>query len=214
MRIMYKQGFGGHQHPRGTKTALYGIMVDKACCKGSSFPSVSSPSIVNTSLPPICPVRIRQEETAFPSRITVQAPHSPTLHPSLVPVNFNCSLKVSSKRSLGPTFKFTSSPLTMKVTEILFIGLCLLDNLFQCPLNQDSDSRFFVGSRPSFSGNGDHLLAGYFTNLLYIDIKYRFTIDSFFSLRKGLRIRGGRPGDNSGIMKNTFFVYFGNQSKA
>ena len=52
--------------------------------------------MVSTSRPSAWPASIRQELTALPSTITVQAPQSPTSQPSLAPVRLKFSRSISA----------------------------------------------------------------------------------------------------------------------
>ncbi len=75
----------------------------KACCSGWSSPSaVARPSIVVTAAPWARAAGTRQDRTATPSRCTVQAPHSPSAQPSLVPVRPTSSRSQSSSVTPAP----------------------------------------------------------------------------------------------------------------
>src|SRR5262249_25196799 len=69
----------------------------KAFCTGCSCSPWASPSMVVTSRPWASSAKIRQASTVLPSSSTVQAPPSPSLQPSLVPVR--CSSSRSSCNS-------------------------------------------------------------------------------------------------------------------
>jgi len=60
-----------------------------------------SPSIVVTTEPRAWANGTRQEFTGWPSTITVHAPHSPSPHPSFVPVSPHSSRKTSRRRFIG-----------------------------------------------------------------------------------------------------------------
>ena len=62
-----------------------------SCCKPEMELWSNKPSTVVISEPSICPTPTRQAQQASPSIITVQAPQSPALHPTLVPVIFSRS---------------------------------------------------------------------------------------------------------------------------
>ena len=57
--------------------------------------------MVVTERPRTCPNGTRQALTAWPSSRTVHAPHSPSPHPSLVPVRPQSSRSTSSSRFIG-----------------------------------------------------------------------------------------------------------------
>src|SRR4051812_6596961 len=74
----------------------------KACCTSCSCCSLTAmPSIVLIEQPSSCAIGTRQLFTIWPSINTVQAPHSPSPQPSLVPVSSSCWRSTSSKRSMG-----------------------------------------------------------------------------------------------------------------
>jgi len=56
---------------------------------------------------------IRHEQTMRPSTVTVQAPQSPELHPSLLPVRCSSSRSTSSRVSCGSHRNSVGSPLMM-----------------------------------------------------------------------------------------------------
>ena len=58
----------------------------KASCNGCRCPSCSRPSMVVTSCPSTSTAITIQEVTASLSKITVQAPHSPSAQEHFVPV--------------------------------------------------------------------------------------------------------------------------------
>src|SRR5687767_15142059 len=94
----------------------------KACCSGWSFPSLAKPSIVVISFPLHPAARVRHELTNRPSTITLQAPQTPMLQPSLVPVSPRSSRSKCSKSRLGSISAWCSSPLTRRVSS-LFMNL-------------------------------------------------------------------------------------------
>ena len=57
-----------------------------AFCKPEREPAFIKPSTVVISEPSTCPAPTRQAQQTSPSSITVQAPQSPALHPTLVPL--------------------------------------------------------------------------------------------------------------------------------
>src|SRR6266487_2098620 len=88
----------------------------KACCIGCRWAGSPSPSIVVTSLPAALTARTRQAFTLRSSRCTVQAPHSPWLHPFLVPVSPRRSRNASSRVTRGSSARVRSTPFTRSVT--------------------------------------------------------------------------------------------------
>jgi hypothetical protein len=74
------------------------------------------PSIVTIAVPPTCANGTRQLHTAAPSRSTVQAPHSPSPHPSFVPVNPHSSRSTSSSRFMGGASTSTGAPFRVNCT--------------------------------------------------------------------------------------------------
>jgi len=94
----------------------------KARWAGWSVPSTPpSPSMVVTSRPSSRAAGSRQELTASPSTRMVQAPHSPSPQPILVPVSSSLSRSSSAAGSKGRAWTLTRSPLTVKVI-IMFMG--------------------------------------------------------------------------------------------
>src|SRR5260370_20855436 len=112
------------------------------------WPSASAPSI-------------RHEQTMLPSRMTVQAPQSPELHPSLLPVRLSSSRNTSSKVWCGSQRNSTGSPLMIVDTWVLGMGgLLALSGAFKgdgsgaaCQDAGDLDAIFdraaFVVDRPA-----------------------------------------------------------------
>src|SRR5665213_611774 len=103
----------GMQKPHCTAPYLM-----KASCSGVNSPAGARPSIVVTSLPSASTARIRQELNDRPLIKTVQAPHSPTVQHSLVPVRPNSSRRTSSRNLDTGTFSIFFSPLTIISTAI------------------------------------------------------------------------------------------------
>ena len=58
-----------------------------ACCAGWSLPPAVNPSTVVTARPSTSPTGVWHDSTGSPSTSTVQAPHSPSPQPGLVPVS-------------------------------------------------------------------------------------------------------------------------------
>src|SRR5689334_12435049 len=77
-----------------------------------------------------CITGTRQLLTICPSSRTVQAPHSPSPHPSFVPVSRNCSRNTSSKRSIGCASAVLLRPFTVQLIVIF------LDTLLRCTAYQ------------------------------------------------------------------------------
>src|SRR5215217_8134806 len=89
------------------------------CCTAWSWSLRATPSIVVISDPFTWATGTRQLFTICPSTITVHAPHSPSPHPSFVPVSCNCSRNTSSSLAMGNTSRLRDSPLTLKLISIL-----------------------------------------------------------------------------------------------
>src|SRR3990167_8691592 len=112
----------------------------KACCKGCNSPLELIPSIVVTLLPLLSTARTRQELTALPSTITVQAPQSPVSHPLLVPTSPRRYLSRSSRVSLGATEISRAWPLIItRMLWVIFMGrpLSSLAQLLKGARHQD-----------------------------------------------------------------------------
>src|ERR1700727_2975582 len=72
--------------------------------------------------PSACSTGTRQLFTSSPFISTEQEPHSPSPHPSLVPVRPIFVRSTSSRRSIGYTDTVWASPFTWRETSHLFIG--------------------------------------------------------------------------------------------
>src|SRR5262249_49115488 len=81
------------------------------------------PSIVSIVRPSASTASIRQEQTKRPSTVTLQAPQSPELHPSLLPVKLSLSRNASSSVSSASHRNSTGSPLIVVDTWCLLIGV-------------------------------------------------------------------------------------------
>src|SRR5262245_15515131 len=68
---------------------------------------------------------VRQASVGTPSTSTVQAPHSPSSQPCLVPVSSNCSRSTSSSVRWTGTAIVWDSPLTAKVICSYIIRLLI-----------------------------------------------------------------------------------------
>src|SRR5262249_38314800 len=95
------------------------------CCTGCSFSPSAMPSTVVILRASASAPSIRQEQTMLPSQMTVQAPQSPELQPSLLPVRLSSSRSTSSKVCCGSQRNSTGSPLMVVETWVLAMG-CLL----------------------------------------------------------------------------------------
>src|ERR1700730_5590117 len=92
------------------------------CCTGCNLSPWAMPSTVVILWPPASAPSIRHEQTMLPSRMTVQAPQSPELHPSLLPVRLSSSRSTSSSVCCGSQRNSTGSPLMMVDTWVLGMG--------------------------------------------------------------------------------------------
>src|SRR3984893_16072990 len=72
--------------------------------------------------PSACSTGTRQLFTSSPFISTEQEPHSPSPHPSLVPVRPIFVRRTSSRRSMGYTDTVWVSPFTVRETSHLLIG--------------------------------------------------------------------------------------------
>jgi hypothetical protein len=103
MRIFVEESFRSHDHSRRAESALECGVVDKGLLQRiehSCFLITQSLDRCDV-LPSHSIVRILQEATAFPSMITVQAPHAPWPQAALVPVNPSVSLSVKTSVCAG-----------------------------------------------------------------------------------------------------------------
>src|ERR1041384_3885536 len=105
------------------------------CCTSWSWSLRATPSIVVISDPFTWATGTRQLFTIRPSTITVHAPHSPSPHPSFVPVSSNCSRNTSSNRTIGNTSSFLCSPLTLS-SMFIICAFCAFLWLFNKCLHQ------------------------------------------------------------------------------
>src|SRR6202045_2582546 len=111
--------------------------------------SAASPSTVMTVWPSACAASIRQERTATPSKIPVQAPHSPCSQPTCVPASRRSCRRKSLSRSRDSTWRRYCAPFTVTVTSWLSeLTLCPLVGLDQGTLGQharEMSLEFFAG---------------------------------------------------------------------
>src|SRR6516162_1042212 len=102
------------------------------CCTGCSLSPSAMPSTVVILRPSASAPSIRHEHTILPSQITVQAPQSPELQPSLLPVRLSSSRSTSSNVCRGSQRNSTGSPLMTVVTWVLAMaGLLALGGAFK-----------------------------------------------------------------------------------
>src|ERR1700675_4089614 len=91
--------------------------VMKDCWTAWRHSPSATPSIVRMLAPCACIAGTRQLLTSAPSISIEHAPHSPSPHPSFVPLRCNCSRKVSSKRAMGYVSSVVARPLTRHATR-------------------------------------------------------------------------------------------------
>src|SRR5579864_448086 len=77
------------------------------------------PSTVTMSASERCAIGTRQLFTTSPFTSTAHAPHSPSPHPSLAPVNLRSSRSTSSSRARGWALIASFFPLTVQRTVML-----------------------------------------------------------------------------------------------
>src|SRR2546426_12364344 len=85
--------------------------------------------MVVTVLPTTAATGVTQERIGRPSRCTVQAPHSATPQPNLVPVSPMTSRSTQSRGMSGGTSTVCALPLTLSVTMTNTLGLYDLSGL-------------------------------------------------------------------------------------
>src|SRR5215472_16650894 len=95
------------------------------CCTGCNLSPSAMPSTVVILRPSASAPSIRHEHTIWPSAMTVQAPQSPELQPSLLPVRLSSSRNTSSRVCCGSHRNSTGSPLMIVDTWVLAIGSLL-----------------------------------------------------------------------------------------
>src|ERR1700688_4829850 len=78
--------------------------------------------MVQRVAPSACSTGTRQLFTSSPFISTEQEPHSPSPHPSLVPVRPILVRRTSSRRSIGYTDTVWALPFTVRETSHLLIG--------------------------------------------------------------------------------------------
>src|SRR5256886_10596476 len=88
-----------------------------ASCRGCIKACAEMPSMVSMLAPLTCATGTRQLFTSMPSNRTEHEPHSPSPHPSFVPVNFKSFRSTSNNLSMGWARSFFSSPLTVNETS-------------------------------------------------------------------------------------------------
>src|SRR2546421_868872 len=85
-----------------------------ACCTRFNVSPSATPSIVLIVVPAACAAGTRQLLTNSPSISTEHAPHSPSPHPSLTPVQ-PCSRNTSSRRAIGHASSCVDLPFKVKL---------------------------------------------------------------------------------------------------
>src|SRR6516225_2807216 len=95
------------------------------CCTGCSLSPWAMPSIVWILRPSASAPSIRHEQTILPSTMTVQAPQSPELQPSLLPVRLSSSRNTSSRVCCGSQRNSMGSPLMIVDTWVLAMSSLL-----------------------------------------------------------------------------------------
>src|SRR6516165_9473461 len=95
------------------------------CCTGCNFSPSAMPSTVVILRPSASAPSIRHEQTMWPSTMTVQAPQSPELQPSLLPVRLSSSRSTSSNVCCGSQRNSMGSPLMIVETWVLAISSLL-----------------------------------------------------------------------------------------
>src|SRR6266403_3147554 len=93
----------------------------KALCSGCSALPFASPSTVRIGLPWACIANIRQDRTASPPTITVQAPQTPCSQPICVPVRPQSSRMASTRVLRGSTRTAWSRPLMRSLRSTLSV---------------------------------------------------------------------------------------------
>src|SRR5713101_6746 len=78
---------------------------------------VEIPSMVTMLAPFTCPMGTRQLFTSIPSNRTEHEPHSPSPHPSFVPLNSSSFRSTSNNLSMGYASTFFVSPFTVNNTS-------------------------------------------------------------------------------------------------
>src|SRR6266849_3567154 len=88
-----------------------------ASCSGLIKACAEIPSMVTMFAPLACATGTRQLFTNIPSSKTEHEPHSPSPHPSFVPVNPKSFRNTSNNLSMGCASTFFASPLTVNKTS-------------------------------------------------------------------------------------------------
>src|SRR4051794_40364593 len=102
--------------PGGQKPHWMAPAAAKALNRRTPIGSLASPSTVVTSAPCTDPTVARQAQTVLPSTITVQAPHSPSPHPYLVPRKPSSSRTTVRSGVRGSTWQSRTAPLTVRLS--------------------------------------------------------------------------------------------------
>src|SRR5579859_3477513 len=93
----------------------------KPLCTGCSSPPCASPSIVVTVEPSACAASTVQLFTAWPSTITVHAPHSEVSQPTCVPVRLSTSRRYCTSSKRGSISLWCVTPFTVMLI-VFFMG--------------------------------------------------------------------------------------------
>src|SRR4030095_7013444 len=94
----------------------------KACCTGCSLSPSATPSMVVISAPLASAARVTHELMGLPLSMIEQAPHSPVLQQSFVPLNSNVSRRKSNSDVDGSALALTDLPLIV----VLMVRLIML----------------------------------------------------------------------------------------
>src|SRR6476469_8325946 len=135
MRTSSSVGFGLRSSSAVAEISIPGVQKPhwtppssrNARCSGCSSPPSASPSTVVTSLPSACSARYEHELTGLPSSSTMQAPHSESSHPSLLPVSPISVRSTDSRLRPGSISTGYVSPLTFRFVVYRTLSSSLLD---------------------------------------------------------------------------------------
>ena len=99
----------------------------KACCTGWRCPFFASPSTVVMGDPTASDRGVMHECTGTPFSRTVQAPHSDSPHPNLVPVRPKSSRRTSNQLVSGSASTWCFTPFTINCTLMAHLKQTLPD---------------------------------------------------------------------------------------
>ena len=106
-----------HQHPRRADPALRrAVRQERLAQRGRTAGPPPAPRPSSRRRPAPGRAARRQAQTCSPSSSTVQAPQSPALQPTLVPVRPRSSRSTSASRRNGAASTATARPFTVKAT--------------------------------------------------------------------------------------------------